>query len=95
MADVTAAGFRCVAPDLLGFGRSDKPANRSVYAQHVDWMQQFLDSIDPPTATLFAPVDKAVPDVVVPRRPRVRRPEPRIHRTDSGRGRPTSPGVHS
>src|SRR3954468_5431058 len=25
---LTAAGYRCIAPDLVGFGRSDKPAAR-------------------------------------------------------------------
>ena len=50
------AGFRCVAPDLIGFGRSDKPTERSAYtyAGHVAWMTQFLDAIELPTATLFA-----------------------------------------
>ena len=38
------AGLRCVAPDLVGFGRSDKPTERSdySYARHVDWMRQAL-----------------------------------------------------
>jgi haloalkane dehalogenase len=50
------AGYRCVAPDLIGFGRSDKPVDRSVYtyAGHVAWMKQFLDDIELPPATLFA-----------------------------------------
>lgn len=50
------AGLRCVAPDLIGFGRSDKPTDRSTYtyAAHVAWMEQFLAAIDLPTATLFA-----------------------------------------
>jgi haloalkane dehalogenase len=50
------AGHRCVAPDLIGFGRSDKPTERSAYtyAGHVSWMKQFLDMIDLPPATLFA-----------------------------------------
>jgi haloalkane dehalogenase len=41
----TAAGFRVVAPDLVGFGRSDKPAARSdyTYAKHVQWMSDWLD----------------------------------------------------
>jgi haloalkane dehalogenase len=41
---LTAAGFRCVAPDLVGFGRSDKPADRSdyTYARHVEWMRGAL-----------------------------------------------------
>lgn len=50
------AGFRCVAPDLIGFGRSDKPVERLAYTYsgHVTWMKAFLDAIDLPTATLFA-----------------------------------------
>ncbi|MBM3658938.1 MAG: alpha/beta fold hydrolase [Actinobacteria bacterium] len=40
------AGLRCVAPDLVGFGRSDKPVERTdyTYARHVAWMQAFLDA---------------------------------------------------
>jgi haloalkane dehalogenase len=35
------AGLRVVAPDLVGFGRSDKPAEPSdyTYARHVEWMR--------------------------------------------------------
>lgn len=38
------AGLRCVAPDLVGFGRSDKPARREdyTYARHVEWMREAL-----------------------------------------------------
>ncbi len=38
------AGLRCIAPDLVGFGRSDKPAAQSdyTYARHVEWMRQAL-----------------------------------------------------
>ncbi|TKJ27421.1 haloalkane dehalogenase [Blastococcus sp. CCUG 61487] len=38
------AGLRVVVPDLVGFGRSDKPAQRSdhSYARHVGWMRQAL-----------------------------------------------------
>lgn len=38
------AGFRVVAPDLVGFGRSDKPAARTdyTYARHVEWMRAAL-----------------------------------------------------
>jgi haloalkane dehalogenase len=41
------AGLRCVAPDLVGFGRSDKPADRTdyTYARHVEWMRAAL--LDP------------------------------------------------
>ena len=42
------AGNRVVVPDLVGFGRSDKPAQRSDYTfqRHVDWMQAWLDQVD-------------------------------------------------
>ena len=45
---IVEAGFRAVAPDLVGFGRSDKPAAREAYtyARHVDWMHAFLNAID-------------------------------------------------
>jgi haloalkane dehalogenase len=38
------AGLRCVAPDLVGFGRSDKPAKRGdyTYSRHVEWMRAAL-----------------------------------------------------
>jgi haloalkane dehalogenase len=41
---LTAAGFRVIAPDLVGFGRSDKPAARDdyTYARHVEWMRAAL-----------------------------------------------------
>jgi len=39
-----AAGFRVLAPDLVGFGRSDKPSERGdyTYARHVRWMSDWL-----------------------------------------------------
>ncbi|SEL96132.1 haloalkane dehalogenase [Blastococcus sp. DSM 46786] len=49
------AGLRVVAPDLVGFGRSDKPVERSAYtyARHVGWMRQaLLDELDLRDATL-------------------------------------------
>lgn len=41
---LTAAGLRCIAPDLVGFGRSDKPTQRAAYtyANHVEWMRAAL-----------------------------------------------------
>lgn len=37
---LAAAGLRCIVPDLVGFGRSDKPTEQSdhTYQRHVDWM---------------------------------------------------------
>ncbi|MEZ5461246.1 haloalkane dehalogenase [Dokdonella sp.] len=51
---LVAAGHRVVAPDLIGFGRSDKPTAIEDYSyqRHVDWMGQFLDEIDPGGMTL-------------------------------------------
>lgn len=52
---LVSAGLRCVAPDLVGFGRSDKPAERSdyTYARHVEWMRQLLfDVLDLQQVTL-------------------------------------------
>lgn len=48
------AGCRVLAPDLVGFGRSDKPAAVSDYSyqRHVDWMQDWLRRIDPDDVTL-------------------------------------------
>jgi haloalkane dehalogenase len=46
---LNAAGLRCIAPDLVGFGRSDKPAAREdyTYARHVEWMRSLLfDELD-------------------------------------------------
>ena len=48
------AGYRAVAPDLVGFGRSDKPADRSdyTYNRHVGWMQAWLEQADLKRITL-------------------------------------------
>jgi haloalkane dehalogenase len=45
---ITDAGHRAVAPDLVGFGRSDKPAAREdyTYQRHVDWMRAVIESLD-------------------------------------------------
>jgi haloalkane dehalogenase len=54
---LTAAGLRAVAPDLPGFGRSDKPAARTdyTYARHVAWMREALfDRLDLRDVTLVA-----------------------------------------
>lgn len=49
------AGFRVIAPDLIGFGRSDKPSQRSdyTYQRHVDWMRSLLVQLDLQDITLF------------------------------------------
>jgi len=43
------AGLRVIAPDLIGFGRSDKPAEIAdhSYARHVEWVRSFaFDALD-------------------------------------------------
>lgn len=49
------AGYRVIAPDLIGFGKSDKPGRKSdySYAGHVGWMRQFIESLDLADITLF------------------------------------------
>lgn len=48
MAPVVDAGHRVVAPDLVGFGRSDKPASPDdyTYDRHVAWTAALLDALD-------------------------------------------------
>ena len=45
---IAAAGYRAIAPDLVGFGRSDKPAQREDYSyqRHIDWMAGLLAALD-------------------------------------------------
>lgn len=45
---VADAGYRAVAPDMIGFGRSDKPASRSdfSYQGFVDWLKCFINAQD-------------------------------------------------
>jgi haloalkane dehalogenase len=53
---LTEAGCRVVAPDLVGFGRSDKPTQQSdfTYERHVAWMQAaIIDGLDLSDATFF------------------------------------------
>jgi len=50
------AGYRVVCPDLPGFGKSDKPSQRSdmSYERLVDWMSEFLVKSRLQNVTLFA-----------------------------------------
>ena len=43
-----AAGHRVIAPDLIGFGKSDKPTDMNDYsfAKHMDWMKAFIEQLD-------------------------------------------------
>ncbi|WP_100644675.1 haloalkane dehalogenase [Alteromonas facilis] len=44
---LTAQGYRVIVPDLIGFGRSDKPSQREdyTYQRHLDWVTQLLDTL--------------------------------------------------
>jgi haloalkane dehalogenase len=52
---LVAAGHRVIAPDLVGFGRSDKPAEAGNYSylNHVKWMSAWLEANDLRRVTLF------------------------------------------
>ncbi len=51
---ITAAGLRTVAPDLIGFGRSDKPTSLDdyTYKAHVDWTASLVEQLDLKRITL-------------------------------------------
>jgi len=51
---IASAGLRAVAPDLIGFGKSDKPAAQIDYSyeMHVSWMKQFLETLELTNITL-------------------------------------------
>jgi haloalkane dehalogenase len=55
VASLAARGHRVVAPDLVGFGRSDKPADQSDYTfeRHVRWMSDWLAATSLTDITLF------------------------------------------
>jgi haloalkane dehalogenase len=52
---LVASGHRVLAPDLIGFGRSDKPADRNdyTYERHVAWLSQWFTDVDLQDVTLF------------------------------------------
>ncbi len=55
ISGLVAKGYRVIAPDLIGFGRSDKPAARTdnTYERHVAWMSAWLTGLDLKDITLF------------------------------------------
>lgn len=50
------AGIRVIAPDLIGFGRSDKPARGTDYtlARHIGWVASLVEQLDLGRVTLVA-----------------------------------------
>jgi haloalkane dehalogenase len=55
IAALVARGHRVIAPDLIGFGRSDKPAAQGdyTYERHVSWMSDWLVAQPLGAITLF------------------------------------------
>ena len=52
---LTEAGLRCIVPDLIGFGRSDKPTSMDVhtYKFHVDSIAALVEELDLQNVTFF------------------------------------------
>jgi len=52
---LVAAGYRVIVPDLIGFGRSDKPTERSdyTYQRHMDWVTNWFMQMDLNKLVLF------------------------------------------
>ena len=52
---LAAAGYRCIALDLMGFGRSDKPVDGSIhtYEQQVAWVKAFIKGLGIHDINLF------------------------------------------
>lgn len=50
------AGYRVIAPDNVGFGKSDKPINQDAhsYQMHIDVISQFVEQLNLQSVTLFA-----------------------------------------
>jgi len=55
MIPILSKDFRVIAPDLIGFGKSDKFVNREdyTYQNHVDWISTFIQKVDLKNIILF------------------------------------------
>ena len=55
ISGLVSSGHRVLAPDLIGFGRSDKPADRNdyTYERHVAWLSEWFTAMDARDVTLF------------------------------------------
>ncbi|MDX5328251.1 MAG: haloalkane dehalogenase [Marinobacter sp.] len=51
---VAEAGYRVLAPDLIGFGKSDKPASVTdySYSSHMNWLTRWLEDLNLTNITL-------------------------------------------
>ena len=47
--------FRVIAPDLIGFGKSDKWVEQSAYSyqNHIGWLEKFIEALDLQSINLF------------------------------------------
>ncbi len=47
MRNLAEEGFRCIAPDLIGLGFSDKPADMRIHTleNHAAWLRSFIDQL--------------------------------------------------
>ena len=52
---LVAGGYRVLAPDYIGFGRSDKLPNETDYSfqRHIDWLKSFMAQLEVHDATGF------------------------------------------
>ena len=52
---LTAGGHRVIAPDMIGFGKSDKPTEREsyTYSNHTAWVKAFMEALDLQNVTLI------------------------------------------
>ena len=55
MIPILSKEFRVIAPDLIGFGKSDKLVSKEAYSYqaHLDWMTQFIEELDLKDMVLF------------------------------------------
>jgi haloalkane dehalogenase len=55
MIPILSNNFRVIAPDLIGFGKSDKLVNKQEYSyqKHVDWISTFIEKLNLKNIILF------------------------------------------
>jgi len=55
MIPILSHNFRVIAPDLIGFGKSDKLVNQQEYSyqKHIDWISAFIEKLDLKNIVLF------------------------------------------
>ena len=48
MIPILSKEFRVIAPDLIGFGKSDKLISKAAYSyqNHMDWMTTFIEELE-------------------------------------------------